>query len=868
MHIEGHGAVAGDVVALVVGVVVIQVRVVHRARIARAGVEAVLVECEQHVAVAVELVGRGIDAADVAVVIVPVGDVGQVGRHRAAGGLGGRRIGQVDVRLGALREADAHGDELCGACRKGDVLRDEAVGGSLAVGDHEGLVGVAEEVRPPLIAVCRRGVEDVPPCLFGSVVVVRIVGIEEAGIHILGLDVGDAAVGYDGHAAAEGAREGSGKGGTRFDVLAGGRRNVVKAARVLRSARQGDLHRTVARRRIAVFRAGQGLGLEVGEGRIAVREVIAVGRDDARGTVGKFDVEGLVLVRLVGEEEEALHPTVVDILIVVVDIDGVHGVGVERGERGAVLAVHERRIRARQAFGDLARLDEEGDQHPLARSEGDVARLGGVGRAVCGHQHEDVAVLTEGVLAFEVVAVDLLQGGVGGCRDLRHRHEGGHVLLAVAERGVDALGRVRLAARDFARERKGHIVQKVARRVEAGIQVEGEGVARHAVRIKDLLFGKGIDGADVPIGGDGLLVSLGGDDLAGDVVEEGIAVDVLVAVGRGAAAEAEHHREGGGSEGAGAHIDGVLLPFAFGVDVLDLHLVERRAAHRVGDADVGTAAAGDLRLAVCVVMREGIGAHPDGELGCRARLERDRRARGIVLCGTEDVLARPPVVDHEDARVAVLTLGGVVVEGKARAHVAVEVFHVLEVDGIAVFGEELRLFGIVVEVVDLVLVEVEELEAVVGGDVVVLPMRRGFLDGGKGGHFLVVLGVGREGIAARGGEVRPVGGVDDAGGRIRRGGTGAERPVVGRVHDAVTVDDVLDVLVGVKFKIAVAEKLGIGLRDGGVLVVRGIRPVRAGGKDPQGERRRDREREHGQNVFSPGFRSIVFCHKTPFFSLS
>ena len=781
---------------------------------------------------AVILVGGRVDAADVAVVVVPIGDKRGVHRHRLARGLGIRRIGEVDVSLGVCGEADAHGDALRRACRKRDVFGDEAVGSFFAVRDHERAVGVAEETRPPLVAVCGRGIEDAPPCLFGSVVVIGVLGIEQARIHIFGLDVGDLAVGIDRRAAAEGALEGSGKRGAHFEVLSCRCRNFVEGARIGGFARQGDFHRAVARRSVAVFGAREAPRFEVGEGCVAVRIVITVGRDDARRAVGEFDVAGLVFVRFVGEEEEALHPAVVNIFGLVVDVDGVDGVGVERGERRAVLAVHEGGVRARQAVCDLARLDEEGDEHPLARGEGDVVRLCGVGGAVRGEEHQDVAVFAEGVLALKVVLVDVLKIAVGAFCDLGKGHEARDVLFAVAERGVDALGGVRLAARDFARERDFRVVEKVCRRVEACIEVEREGVALHRVGIEDLLVRKGIDRAGVPVGRGSLFICFRRDDLALDVVEEGVAVDVFIAVGRGTPAEAEHHGEGGGSEGACTHIDGVFLPFALGVDVLDLHLVERRTAHRVGDADVRAAALRDFRLfGLGIVVGEGVRADPDGELCRRARFKRDGRARGVVLRGAEDVLARPLVVDHEHARIAVLALCRVVVEREPAAELLCEEFDVLEVDGVAVLCKELRFVGTVVKIVDLVLIDLEEFEAVVGGDVVVLPMRRRFFDGGEGGHFLVVLRVGREGVAARLREVRPISRIDDARSRIRRGRARRERPVIGRVDDAALFDDLLDILIGIKFEVAVADELRIRCGDGGILVIRVLRPVRAGGKD-------------------------------------
>ena len=161
----------------------------------------------------------------------------------------------------------------------------------------------------------------------------------------------------------------------------------VKGGVVVHGARQRHLLRVGARLGAVDVLLGDVLvHLKARERRIAVVIGGCLGGRHIGGTVGEFQMERLCAVRVVGDEEEAAHPAVVDVLRVVVDVHGVRRRRVERGDLRAVAAVHHRGGSARAA--DLARLDPEGDDHVFVGIQREVARLCRVGRAGDGHQHD------------------------------------------------------------------------------------------------------------------------------------------------------------------------------------------------------------------------------------------------------------------------------------------------------------------------------------------------------------------------------------------------------------------------------------------------------------------------------------------------
>ena len=921
--VEGDGAVARHIVALFVALVVGKVRVVHDVLVALARarliVEPVVGKVVEHVLARVEVVARGILVHDVAVVVVPVGDGGDVGRQRiAVSRFRVRGIDEVHRRRRAFGELHAHGDALCGVC--GDRLRraeDVSVRRRCriaAVVDEEGLVGdagaggaAAERSLPPCFAVCvfaarfRHFLERVHPVFVKISVGIGILRIEHTRIdarrgEFLARGVGGRGIpvfaGIEHVAARLYALEGDGL--CKFFLDIRGRGGGVELRVVVHAARKGDLLCVVGRRRIAVLRGGHRARLKSRERRVAVRIGGELRSRNLGGAVVEFEREGLLRIRFVGYIEEAPYPAVVDVGRVVVDVNRIGGVGVECRNGRAVFAVHKGDGGARRAAADVARLYPEGDEHVFVffqRKGIGRAELRGVRRSVGGEEEEHFfaavdrpvriregesapafgseEVLFDDVLKIQVAAVlELIEGVIP-----RHAPSAHVAVVAV----VLDLGGVRLAARDLfgdaRRELLRAVLQVEVRAVH--VQIEREGARIFFVYFQGAVVEHLVVALAVEVGGVVVARRLVkfriGDDGAGEVVEEGVTVDGFVSVVRGAFAQPERHREGGLREGAGADGELVLLPFAVRADVLDAPVVEGGAAHRLRDFDVCASEEDGAHILVAVIER--VGAHPYGQFGGSARVQRDGRARGIVLPRAHNAVRRAAVMHHEHG--GFVLFYAFVQGGRRFAEVFGEVLHVLEVDGVFVIGKELRRVGIGVEIVDLVLKFGIESEAVVNGHVVVFPMGDHVVDvlGEEGIFVVLLLGVAHVGgrvaelraqvleeRAARGGEGVPLRHVDDARRRVGRGRTGRERPVRGRRDEVALVREIL-VHFAVKLKVPVADLLGIRLRGRRLVVaVVACRIVGAGGEDPEREACGECDGERQSCAALPSVFSEIMCH--------
>ena len=841
-----------------------QICVVSAVVCARLGVQTVLLEVEQHVGAGVEVLGGRIAGDNISVVIVPEGDGGQpVGKRVVVALLDVRGVHQIDGRRRARGELDAQGDLLIGACRNRERIGEESVGRDCAfrsVEEHQGLVGdagicgravlivIAEDIRPPFFARRIGGAErgqGVHPCRIVCILAVSgcILGVEKTGIDAFGDGVGHAAR-HEGLACVGHAREVC-RNGERFADVRRGDAGCIEPGVDVHVARKADDLRVRCRGRVVeVLLVHVGEHFKACECRIAVVVGGLCCRGDVGGTVGELKGELLFALRLVGDEEEAVDPAVVDILVLVVDIGGGDGRRVECGDRGAVVAVHQRRRSARAA--DLARLCPEGEDHVSAGRE--LVALGGrrVGRAADGHEHDDRCIVRAAVkeeLVRKVGVVDVLQVGVvRGCR-LKSCDRGdrrvvvGVFAVILDERPVAVgIGRDRDAVRAD---------QKIVRFSEACIEVELEGrdVRAQPGRVKELVVRFAVDGAALLRRR--FLVRRVADGRADEVVKEGKAVDVLEAVGGGSLSQAEYDGEGGRRKGVGADVERILSPLALGVDVLDLHLVERGAAHRLIDADVRARIVLDRELVVLVVVRQIVRAHPEGDLRRRPRGEGDGGGGGVVLPRTEHAVRRAAVVDHQDAR---LILGSALVHG-GRLDIG-EILHVGIVDGIGVVVEQLCRLGVLVQIVDLVFEVLIELEPVVRGHALVVPVRDGVVYGGE-------LPAGRR-------EIVPLGKVDDARSRIGCGRAGRERPVGRGVDEDALFIQILNVALRVELEIAVADGLSIRLGDGLLLlfVVRRVVCGRARRKDAYREGGDKSQRAERDRTALPVFE--IVSHKTSF----
>ena len=246
-------------------------------------------------------------------------------------------------------------------------------------------------------------------------------------------------------------------------------------------------------------------------------------------------------------------------------------------------------------------------------------------------------------------------------------------------------------------------------------------------------------------------------------------------------------------------------------------------------------------------MLEVVRAHPHAHLCRRAGVQRDGRGGGVVLPRAQNAVRSAVVVDHQNARLSLCGAGA----GRRRLADLGKVLHVVVVDGIAVVVKELRRFRICVEVVDLVLEVIVKFQAVVGGHLVVVPVRNGVLDGSE--------------LPAGSRNVVPFRRIDEAGRRIGGGGAGRERPARGRGDEVELFLPVLNVHLRIELKVAVADGLGIRLRGRRLLlVVRRIFGGSAGGKNAHRERCRKRERER-RNGAAPEFLLGIDSHRSSFF---
>ena len=527
-----------------------------------------------------------------------------------------------------------------------------------------------------------------------------------------------------------------------FDVEDRG--SGVELRIVIDVAGQRDRLRVVGSGRVAVLLGGHVRRLEFRERRVAVRIGGEIRRSDVGRAVVEFEREGLCGIRLVSDVEEALHPAVVNIRLVVfvrVDVVNVHRVGgrrVERGDGRAVLAVHEGDGRARRAAADLARLCPEGDEHIFVGVERERVAAGiffercRVRSPVGGHEHDNVfrtVVAREGELAVKVFVDNVAEVDVIERFEVGVAVQPDHALPFGGRRPVGSvvfdLGFVRLAAGSLFGHFGGNLAGAHGELVQSFIQVERKRAGIIFVSCFEdfvvvlLGFAVVVEAADVirsvevsRLG----IVSLVGDDGADKIVEEGVAVDRFIAVVRRAAAQPERDGERRLGEGVGAQVQLVLLPFAVRLNVGDRPVVERGAAHRLRDLNI-RARAGRRGLPVLAVF-ERVGAHPHGELGGSALFQRDGRTRGIVLTRTEHFVGSAAVVDHENGGIALRRARALRGSGCEFG----EILHVLEVDGVLIVVEQFRRVGRAVQIVDLILEEGIEAEAVVNRHVAVLPM--------------------------------------------------------------------------------------------------------------------------------------------------
>ena len=675
------------------------------------------------------------------------------------------------------------------------------------------------------------------------------------------------------------SRKGVGLRKAFFDVEDRG--SGVELRIVIDVAGQRDRLRVVGSGRVAVLLGGHVRRLEFRERRVAVRIGGEIRRSDVGRAVVEFEREGLCGIRLVPDVEEALHPAVVNIRLVVfvrVDVVNVHRVGgrrVERGDGRAVLAVHKGDGRARRAAADLARLCPEGDEHIFVGVERERVAAGiffercRVRSPVGGHEHDNVfrtVVAREGELAVKVLVDNVAEVDVIERFEVVVGVQPDHALPFCGRRPVGSvvfdLGFVRLAARGFLGHVGGNAELAAAEveRYQLHIQIERKragiifvscfedfvvvllGVAV-VVEVADII--RSVEVSRLGI------VSLVGDDGADKIVEEGVAVDRFIAVVRRAAAQPERDGERRLGEGVGAQVQLVLLPFAVRLNVGDRPVVERGAAYRLRDLNI-RARAGRRGLPVLAVF-ERVGAHPHGKLGGSTLFQRNGRTRGVVLTRTEHFVGSAAVVDHENGGIALRRARALRGSGCEFG----EILHVLEVDGVLIVREQFRRVGRAVQIVDLILEEGIEAEAVVNRHVAVLPMADDVV---QNGVKVAVLRDARKEAAAGSGQRLPFGDVDDARGRIRRGRTGRERPVGGGCDEVALVGKRVVHLV-VKFKVAVADLLGIRLSRGRLLIVRSVvRRVRcAGGEDAERKACGECDGERGNGAASPFFFSEI-CH--------
>ena len=197
-------------------------------------------------------------------------------------------------------------------------------------------------------------------------------------------------------------------------------------------------------------------------------------------------------------------------------------------------------------------------------------------------------------------------------------------------------------------------------------------------------------------------------------------------------------------------------------------------------------------------------------------------------------------------------------------------FHVFEIDRVIILVEVLLLIRSAFQRGHFGFVFVEKFEAVV--NVRFFPMRDRVCNRGRGVRrfrvaFLFFLFVVFDETVLVRRQIVPFVEVDDAGLRVGRRGTGSERPVRGRIEESTLVLALL-FFVGIKFEVAVLQKLRVGFGCGVVVIVVIVvvrcRSAASGKKsDGKGERKRDRKRRHG--AFFPFASEKEFSHKPSFF---
>ncbi len=182
-----------------------------------------------------------------------------------------------------------------------------------------------------------------------------------------------------------------------FDVRSRG--HGIEYRRVLRNARKRNLFRSVTRGRIGKLGLGEFSRFEVCERRIALTVVVFIGGCDRGRSQRKFKGVRFIGIGIVRYEEEALYPTVVNILFVLIFVGGIGNIhrcdlrGVECGNRRLCLSVDKVDRSARAPRDHFARLYEEGDKEGFGvLFKGERFALCGVCRAVRREQKKDLLI--------------------------------------------------------------------------------------------------------------------------------------------------------------------------------------------------------------------------------------------------------------------------------------------------------------------------------------------------------------------------------------------------------------------------------------------------------------------------------------------
>ncbi len=359
-------------------------------------------------------------------------------------------------------------------------------------------------------------------------------------------------------------------------------------------------------------------------------------------------------------EEETLYPTVINVGDVFADINGRDGGGIERGDFRFVLSVYKHSARARFSVADTACLDEEGDQHVLIgiQREFGIFHFRRVSRSVCGEQHDDVVVVCKGELIevfpfAEVVFQNVVavRQRLQSCVIVKSRNTalvlGGHAVGTVV--GDDVRRIIFFGARSFFCGVDGDVVK--LQHVEFRMQVKRVVVFVQFGRVKDFGFFGRVQFARFAERDVFEIVCIG-NDFAGQIVEQSVAVDLLETVGVVAHSQSEHDTEGTRCKRVCADIERVFRPAVvfgnvFGIDVFDLHLVERTAAHRVRYSDICARVFGDFNFVVGVIVRQVRRLYPNGNFRRSARRKGDACTGRITLRRSRNIVLRRFVVDHK-----------------------------------------------------------------------------------------------------------------------------------------------------------------------------------------------------------------------------